>query len=152
MQKKPILVRQRGKAMKEAFVKRTWSTLKPADPISEEEIRKIPPGEVVRITWSRPRNYENHKRFFSFLKTTFEIQDHFTDLEIYRKWIEMKAGHFITAVAPNGTTMFLPKSISFSAMSEDEFQKMFKKCIDVFLSVWGDRISEDELLRVIEFD
>ncbi len=138
--------------MKEIFVKRFWSKLVPVDEISEERIRSLPVGKVIKIIVSLPRNYENHKRFFSFLKTTFEIQDHFTDPEIYRKWIEMKAGHFVTAVAPNGTMIFLPKSISFSAMSEDEFQKMFKKCIDVFLEVWGDRITEEELLRVIDYD
>ena len=125
--------------------------LVPADDTSRAALNKIKIGEKVKIKFTRHRNYENHKRFFAFLKTTFDMQEHFTEMEHYRRWLIMKAGYYYTIVAPNGNTIFMPQSISFDAMEEPEFQELFSACIDVFLRELGKGITEDELRRVIDF-
>ena len=73
-------------------------------------------GDVIRADIKISRNYENHKRFFSFLSATYDMQEHFEQPEAYRKWLTMKAGYFDTIVAPNGNTIFMPQSIAFDAM------------------------------------
>ena len=136
----------------EAWIAKTPSGhLVPADDKSRATLREIPAGEIVKVAFKRGRNYENHKRFFSFLQTTFDMQEHFTEMEHYRKWITMKAGHYDMIVVPNGTTLFQPKSIAFDKMEEDKFKELFSTCIDVFLRELGTGITRDELLRVVDY-
>ena len=123
----------------------------PADDRSRETLRTVHAGEVFKINFKRNRDYQKHKRFFSFLQSTFDMQDHFTEFANYRHWLTMKAGHYTTIVAPNGNTIFQPKSISFDAMEEDEFKELFSTCIDVFLRELGNGITQDEILRVVDY-
>ena len=125
--------------------------LVPADESSREAVAKIGQGEIIKTSFRKSRNYENHKRFFAFINTTFDMQEHFTEFESYRRWLVMKAGRFTACVAPNGNTMFFPESIAFDQMDEDQFQSLFSDCINVFLRELGKGMTEDELMRVIEF-
>lgn len=135
----------------EIYLQKSYGVLAPADEQAEETIKAMKFGQVVKVNYSFPRNYENHKRFFAFIKTTFEMQDWFDNIHHYRKWIVMKSGSYTTIVAPNGYTIFDADSIAFHKMNEAEFRQMFSDCIDAFLSAWGDRISRDELERVVDF-
>jgi hypothetical protein len=122
-----------------------------ADENALEVITKMRQGQAMKLKFSFPRNYENHKRFFAFLKITFDIQDHFDNIKHYRKWLIMKSGHYQIIVAPNGYEIFDADSIAFDKMDEQTFKSMFSDCIDVFISVWGDRITKDELEAIVEF-
>ena len=134
---------------KSAYMKRVWSKLVPDDPISEEAIRAIPPGEVVMIRWSRPRNVKFHRKFFALLKAGFELQDHFDNLEAFRFWLTIKAGFFDIVQAPDGKIMFIPKSISFAKMSEDEFEALYNHIIDILITEFG--VTREDVERVLEF-
>lgn len=135
----------------EIHLQKTYGVLAPADEQAEEAIKGMKHGQVVKVKYSFPRNYENHKRFFAFVKTTFEMQDHFDNIHHYRKWLIMKAGRHTTIIAPNGYTIFDADSIAFHKMDEAEFRGLFSDCIDAFLSAWGDRINREELERVVDF-
>ena len=108
-------------------------------------------GQILSGEFKQERNYENHKRFFSFLDTTFGMQDHFDQPEAYRYWITMKAGWFDTIVAPNGSTIFKAKSIDFSSMDEFEFKELFSAVVDVFLKELGRGLTEDDLMQAIAY-
>ena len=123
----------------------------PADEKAQEVTHKAKYGKVMCVNYSFPRDYENHKRFYAFLKVTFNIQDHFEIMEHYRKWVIMKSGNFKIITAPNGYQIFDADSIAFDKMDEDKFRQVFSDCIDAFLSGWGDRISREELMEVIDF-
>lgn len=115
---------------------------------SDEDI-KIPFGERVMVEYTKGRDYVNHKRFFAFIKQTFAMQEFYDDMDIYRKWLTMKAGYFDTAVTPAGVTLFLPQSIAFEKMEESEFRELFSKCINVFIKELGNGISRDELDQIV---
>ncbi len=112
---------------------------------------KRKPGQVISANIKEVRNYENHKRFFSFINTTFDMQEHFDNVKIYRKWITMKAGYFDTIVTPKGDTLFIAQSLSFADMDEDKFKELFSTAIDVFLKELGNGIIESDLMRVIDY-
>ena len=137
--------------MAEIFLMKNYGVLCPADEEAEEIIAGMKNGEMIKVKYSKPRNYENHKRFFAFIKETFSIQDHFDNIKHFRKYIIMKSGHYTTIQAPNGFLIYDADSIAFDKMSEDEFKSMFNDAIDAFLSVWGSRITKDELLQIVEF-
>lgn len=137
--------------MAELYLFKHIDALVPADEETQDILKKIPQGKSIKVKYSFPRNYENHKRFFAFIKTTFDIQDSFDNIKHYRSWVIMKSGYCETAVAPNGQVMFFPESISFDNMDEDKFKDLFSKSVDAFISVWGSRITKEKLLSVIEF-
>ena len=127
-------------------------SLIPKDEDTRKYILNRKVGQVISADIKMSRNYDNHKRFFSFINTTFHMQEHFTEQEAYRYWLTMKCGYFDTIVAPNGTTMFKARSISFDAMEEDEFRKLFSTAIDVFLRELGKGLTDQEVMQAIEYD
>ena len=137
--------------MTDIYLQKNYGVLVPANEDAEEIIKGMKQGEVIKCPYSFPRNYENHKRFFKFLTITFDMQDHFPNLKNYRKWLVMKSGHFTIITAPNGFQIFDCDSLRFDKMEEPDFRKVFSDCIDVFLGEWGDRISREELERVVGF-
>lgn len=137
--------------MPEIHVQKHFGTLAPADEQAEEIIKGMKHGQVMRLKYSFPRNYENHKRFFAFIKTTFDMQEFFDNIHHYRKWLVMKSGHYVTIQTPNGKTIFDADSIAFEKMDETEFRQVFSDCIDAFIGAWGDKITREELERVVDF-
>jgi hypothetical protein len=137
--------------MADIYLKKMHGVLVPASEASEVIVANMSQGRVIKLKYSFPRNYENHKRFFAFIKTTFDIQDHFDNITHYRKWLIGKAGHFTTIKLPNGNVIFDTDSIAFEKMDEMEFRQLFHDCVDALLSEFDHRISRDELLRVIDF-
>ena len=133
---------------KAAYVKRLWSKLYPADEISEEAIRQIPPGEVVRITWARERNPKFHNKMFGLLRAGFANQECFSSFEMFREWALIKAGWADVAIAPDGKAVVRAKSISFSSVDEDKFAEIYSAVLDVLFKEFGTTQEiVDEFLR-----
>ena len=137
--------------MAEIYLQKNWGTLVPANEEAEEIIKGMKQGQPIKLRYTFPRNYENHKRFFAFVKITYDMQEHFSNIKHYRKWLIMKSGHYSIIVAPNGYQIFDADSIRFDKMDEARFKQVFSDCIDAFLGVWGDKISREELERVVDF-
>lgn len=126
--------------------------LEPHDKDTQKYILNRKVSDIISAEIKQARNYENHKRFFSFIDTTFDMQEHFTSKEHYRKWLIMKCGWYDTIVAPNGNTIFTHKSISFESMDEIEFRELFSQAIDVFIAELGNGMTDKELMKVIQYD
>ena len=136
--------------MPEIYLQKIAGVLAPADDKAEEVIKGMKPEEGMKLNYSLVRSIGNHRRFFKFIQIAFDSQDHFDDKEIFRKYLEMKAGHFDTVVTPTGQTLFLPKSIDFASLDETEFRGLFGKVVNAFLKAFGDRLDAakiDELVR-----
>lgn len=132
-------------------VAKQYGVLVPADEEAEEIIKGMPNNKVMELVYTFPRNAGNHRRFFAFLNITFDMQDFFDNIHHYRKWLILKSGHYVIIKVPNGGTIFDPDSISWDKMDEPKFKEVFSDCINAFLSVWGDKISREELERVVGF-
>ena len=128
-----------------------WELI-PHNPDTQKYIANRKAGDIISAEIKISRNYENHKRFFSFLNATFDMQDHFDTLEHYRRWLTMKCGYYSTIVTPKGGTIFVADSISFDNMPEDEFKKLFSTAIDVFLKELGKGLTEHQVMQAINYD
>ena len=137
--------------MPDIYLRKHQSYLAAADDKALEVINGMKPGQAIKITYTLPRNYGNHKRFFAFIKVAFDIQDHFDNIEHFRKWITMKSGYYHIINAPNGYTIFEADSIAWDKMDETKFKEVFNKCIDTFISHWGDRITKEQLEAIVDF-
>ncbi|MCK4705870.1 MAG: DUF1367 family protein [Gammaproteobacteria bacterium] len=108
-------------------------------------------GDILACDVKISRNYPNLKRFMKFIQVSYDMQDFFTEKEVYRYWITMKSGFFDTIVFPSGKAVFKARSVAFDEMEEDEFNELFSAAIDVFLREYGQGQTEDDILNVVGF-
>lgn len=95
-----------------------------------EKMKRIAVGDEVVAEIRKPRNYRFHKKFMALITLGFDNQDSIDNFEHYRYLIEMKAGHF-EAVKTGKGTVYFPRSISFSAMDDLQFQELYDKVADI---------------------
>lgn len=111
--------------MARIFLKRTMSGFVPADEPSRQDCAKYKQGEIYRADVVKPRSYQHHKLAFALLQMTFDNQDQYTNFELFRKAVAIEAGHVEELIKVDGEIIFLPKSLSYDALDEVEFTKVF---------------------------
>ena len=146
------------------FIKMS-NALYPASEQDEELLRKVKQGETVRLTLTRPRNIQFHRKFMSLMRLAYdyfeppehgegsawaekyEVQKNF---DRFRKDITILAGFSELSYRLNGDIRVEAKSIAFGKMDEEEFEKLYSKCIDVILAKVCTQFTEDELRSVVD--
>jgi len=125
------------------FVK-TGTGLVPADNDAREWFAKVKAGSTVRARVAVMRNPKFHRKFFAMLHVAFdnadwpEIETPYgparCSFEMFRQYVTVKAGYFHMDVTPDGNFRATPKSISFAAMDEAEFERLYSAVLDVILA------------------
>ena len=122
------------------FIKTAARTLMPASDHDAELLQHIKIGQPTRLTFKRVRNYEFHKKFFALLNLAYDywIPDEGNQVgeknfDQFREDIIILCGFYRQSVRLDGSTRVTAKSISFANMSEDEFEKLYGKAIDVII-------------------
>jgi hypothetical protein len=151
--------------MKANFVKLAGGQLIPATEEDRELTNKIRAGEVVRLTYSRMRNYQFHKKYFALMNFAFERwepaavtddrewlskvtpEKNFTR---FREDVTILAGFYDAHFRLDGTVRISAKSISFASMDSDEFEKLYSATINVILKHVCTQFSEDELNHMVD--
>ena len=122
------------------------------DEATQKYLNRRKDGQVIGADIKQARSYPNLKRMFDFLNKSFDMQEFYTDLEVYRNWITVASGHFKIIVYPDGKTELIPKSWAFENMPEEDFRKLFKSAIGAFIEEFGQGMSDDEFMRIINYD
>ena len=118
-----------------------------------EVLKKIPPGEYMVVEFKRQRDLTNHRRWFAFVNHTFAMQDDYQDVDTWRGVLQIYGGHCKTVVDSEGKTHVWPESISWKNFTdEDQFKRMFSRAVKNYLLRHGKGMTEDELLRIIDFE
>jgi len=137
---------------KELFFMRVSDGLVPVDEDTSDYLAKIERGEHVVLKASSVRNVGNHRRYFKFIALTFDIQDHFDDREIWRKYVQIMAGHCDFVTSPkNGQIMPIPKSIAWADLDEEDFKQLFNRAVNAFLDRFGKGLTKDDFMKALEF-
>ncbi len=125
------------------------------DEFQSDDIRTLPHGKHVLLEIKEDRNPDNHRRYFAFINTAFNMQSIYDNQEHFRKFIQCKAGHYDAIVTPKGKTIYAPKSIQWSKLKEPEFRKLFKECINAFIAFYNENIghmTDNQFYQIIDFD
>jgi len=125
---------------------RTKDGFTPIDDKSVSVAKKIKIGSEIFTEYKPKRNYKNHKRFFSMLQGIVHNSEHYKNIDNLLSMLKLKVGYFDIVVSHKGEQLYIPKSIDFSTMPEDEFQSFFSDCIDVLLE-FTDEKDIDSILR-----
>lgn len=96
----------------------------------KKTLAELKQGEIVQLSFWFPRNNALHRLHFAMLAAFFEQQEQFSDLEQFRAWVSVGAGHAEFVPGPAGRMVALPKSISFRALDDADFQDYHNNVID----------------------
>jgi hypothetical protein len=119
--------------MKLFLVKQLNNTLKVAYNSDYDKIKKLKVGEEYQCEIKQPRNLKFHRKFFALINMLFENQERYNNSDRLRKDLIIEAGFYDEWVDLHGVINKEAKSISFASMSEDEFQDLYSKVIDVIV-------------------
>ncbi len=139
----------------ELVLMRTGESFVGVDEFQSEDLQTFPHGKHLLIEVKEERNAGNHRRYFAFINTAFNMQNFYENREQLRKYLQCRAGHYDAIVTPKGKTIYAPRSIKWSELKEPEFRKLFKECIDAFIGFYNEnvgRMSDNEFYQIIDFD
>jgi len=138
--------------MPKVFLTKTERGFIPSTEADEEITNRIALGEEAQVEFRKARNSQFHRKFFAMLKTVFENQTKYSNLEDLLVEIKVRTGHYREHIAMSGEIIYLPKSISFEKMDNIEFEKFYSAAVNAILDgkiVEMDR--DDLMLRVLDF-
>jgi len=104
----------------------------PSLPDDELALKSIKRGQIVEIELKRPRNAKFHKKFFALIGIVLENTEYDTSEQILHL-IKLKLGYYETIINTNGKVIYIPKSISFSSMDNDDFNNFYNKAVNIVL-------------------
>lgn len=148
------------------FMIRIPQGLMPAHDNDRELLKKIPPGKPVKVKVTQVRNYAFHCKFFALLNLAYDYweppEGKATKLmklikiapeknfDRFRSDIAILAGYYTATYRLNGDVRLVAKSISFGSMSEDDFEELYTKTIDVIVKHVLKEYDGDMLRNIIE--
>jgi len=137
-------------SVKAIFVK-SHDGLRPASDEAVRVLARYRAGDEVLLEHKRGRSAGNHRRFFAFVSTTFDWQDVYDEIDIWRKVLEIAAGHFDAVIDKHGETHYWPRSIAWDELDEDEFRALFSKVVNAYLGRFGAGLNDAQINLVVGF-
>ena len=142
--------------MKLYLAKRGLSYI-PCTDQDKQKSNKIGAGEIVEVVYNKNRNTLFHRKFFALLNIGYENQpegDRYTvekenNFELYRARVLIAIGHCDMIFTDTGQINYIPKSISYSAMPDnnDFERKIYNPAVTYIASKL--LISDEELAEEV---
>ena len=119
---------------------------------SREIADQIAFGKTVLMDYKPKRSAANHNRYFAFINITFDMQEFYTDKEVWRKRLQNLAGFFDTVVTEEGVALYIEQSIAWDNLpDETKFRDLFNRVINAFIDHYGQGLTREQLDRVVMF-
>lgn len=147
--------------MTEIVLTKTASgALAPVDPQAAEYIAKLKIGQGVRANIKKHNNPAFHAKMFALFSLAYEawepdaktykgeqVQKNFDQ---FRKDLTILAGYSETVINFKGEVRVVAQSLNFSAMSQEDREKLYSASINVVLSRILTKYTKDDLESVLE--
>lgn len=124
--------------------------LKPCYDEDYEAKKKLKIGEIYEAEIKLQRNPLFHRKFFALINAGYAFlpertQNGFRSIEGFRSYLLVAAGFYETYFNPRLREFVeVPKSLKFSAMDNEEFERVYDAVKDVIFSLIGGRITETQ--------
>lgn len=116
--------------MKLYLVKQYDNSFKLAHDSDYELAKKIKPMAIVECNITQPRNVMFHRKFFALINLVYQNQEHYNDINLLRTDLIRLSGYNETHTSIEGLEIVKAKSISFSKMTELEFNNLYSAILD----------------------
>lgn len=146
--------------MMRAILLKTDKGLRGSTPIDQDawskfrrKLETMKPGTWLRFEWSSPRNGKHHRKLFVLLQLIAENSEVYDTTEKALVAVKLVTGHFDLMADPRtGEIVQVPKSISYEAMPQEDFEVWYSAAIDGVLQhvlPTMDRDTADRLMDLI---
>jgi len=100
----------------------------PADDTAATLIGKVATGEIAAVRVMRGRSLPQHRLFWALLTHVAEASK-FETAERLLVALKIRLGRYDLCAMPSGKVVPVPDSISFEAMTQDDFQQFFDEAL-----------------------
>jgi hypothetical protein len=112
------------------YLLRTVAGLEAQDDQGKGVLRRIKVGEVVQCDITKPRNLAHHRKFWALLNTVWECAGDWSSPYAILIELKVRLGHVQKVVIrETGEIVSVPRSISFAAMDQTEFDAFYEKAL-----------------------
>jgi len=132
------------------YVRRRGNKLEPCSLVDEEALNELPEGKDFSATIARTRSTKQHRFFWALLQKICENNETYRRPEQLLLWLKVKLGYVEQVRFHDDQVWWVPQSISFNAMGQDEFKKFFDAALDVIVEEVIPDINQYELLHEVE--
>lgn len=95
------------------------------------KLETMAPGKWLRFEWSSPRNGRHHRKLMALLQLIAENSETYPTVEKALIAVKLVTGHFDLMADPKtGEIIQIPKSISYEAMGQEDFDAWYSQAID----------------------
>lgn len=119
------------------LIKQFDNSFKLAGDSDLNKVRRIKPMDMVKCKITAPRNVKFHRKAFALFNLVFQNQEMYTDLEHLRKDLICTAGYYTERSNLHGEVIQEPKSISFAAMDEHEFNQFYDDIVNTIVKYFN---------------
>lgn len=138
--------------MKIAMRKTLGGKLEPVGDAGAGVLARIPHGDIVLVDVHRPRNVAHFRKYWALVSLIYGNQTRYRSPEELNDALKVHCGHCMVMQLRDGTEVRVPKSISFSAMTQDEFEIFYARVIDVVCQEIVPGLKREDLAReLLEF-
>lgn len=121
--------------------------LRPIDDTGQEVLGHLGDGEIIEVEFRKKRNVQHHRKFWALMTIVWNNIDHgrYPTVESLVAAIKISTGHREMITLPNGTEVYIPRSISFAKMDQTEFERFYDRMCDVIAEYWLPGVTSQEL-------
>ena len=135
----------------EIAMRRQGNRLAPVDPISEDDLSKVPADRDVMVTIKTPRNLRQFRLAWALAQKVSEGTDFLADRDVAMSWLKIKARHVDMIQDPKtGQVAIVPKSIAFASVTQDQFKRIFDRMVFITITEIIPGLDEGSLRKEIE--
>lgn len=138
--------------MKLLLVKTLGGQLRPVDDAGAEALRKLKRGDIVSVELRRPRNVQFNRLWRALASITWENVDHdeYPSVEDLITRIKIGVGHRDRITFEGGVVAYIPRSLSFAACSQQEFDIFFDRATDWIIQHVLPGVTREDMIAEIE--
>ena len=140
------------------MIKQAGGMFTPFNDMEHEKTVRFKTGELYSVEVKHTRNYQFHRKVFTFLNFCFE---HWTcDREFlnvnaqfnrFRNQLTVLAGYYVELYNINGEVRVEAKSISYAGMDQEEFEAFYNALINAALKHVFKTTDENTYNQLISF-
>lgn len=133
--------------------RKTLSGFEPISASARDFHAKTKFGQTVQLVGRRPRNPGHHRKFFALLGVLVDNTEIFGSTEDALIAVKAALGHgrWVRAHPKAEREIFIPESIDFAAMGQDDFEQFYDLAVAAIRRWWLPVDNEDLQHAVAEF-
>lgn len=125
--------------------RKTLAGFEPVSNAARDFHAKTKLGQTVQLTGRRPRNPGHHRKFFALLGVLVDNTEIFANVD--DALIAIKAalgrGRWVKVHPKAEREIFIPDSIDFASMSQDDFEPFYEAAVAAIVRWWLPVASND---------